>query len=127
MSENGEMSASKEVIDLQHLARYTLGEPQLNCEILGLFAQQSEACLSRLKETATESVWREAAHSLKGAASGVGAFRVAHAAEAAFACVGHQFAADRLNILDELAAAVIEAQVFIAAYVPENERKTKSA
>jgi hypothetical protein len=106
-------------IDLDHLARYTLGEITLNCEILNLFAQQSQACFLRLKDTADEGSWREAAHSLKGAAVGVGAMRVARAAENAFLCHGRRFATDRLDILAELAAAVAEARVFIESYIPQ--------
>jgi HPt (histidine-containing phosphotransfer) domain-containing protein len=64
-------------IDLQHLSRYTLGGRALEREVLQLFCSQSPLHHERLNNAASPSSWREAAHSLKGAAQAVGAFRVA--------------------------------------------------
>lgn len=68
-------------IDLVHLARHTLGDPQLEREVLQLFASQAEIYLNRLKEAADSRAWREAAHTIKGAARGIGAWQVAELAE----------------------------------------------
>jgi HPt (histidine-containing phosphotransfer) domain-containing protein len=68
-----------QVIDLDHLNRYTGGDPALNVEILRLFADQCTTLLARLEALANEDgagskSWHEATHALKGAARGVGAF-----------------------------------------------------
>jgi HPt (histidine-containing phosphotransfer) domain-containing protein len=66
-------------IDLDHLARMTLGERELEREVLTLFAQQSADLLQRLERLPREGA--SLAHTLKGSARGIGAFAVAEAAE----------------------------------------------
>lgn len=64
-------------IDLEHLARYTGGEKELNAEVLRLFDGQITrmvAELNGLLASRDGKRWRELAHSIKGAARGVGAF-----------------------------------------------------
>lgn len=70
-------------IDLTHLRRYTLGDRQLEVEVLGLFAGELPNTLARLKAAETEHEWRIAAHTLKGSARAVGAWEVAGAAQEA--------------------------------------------
>ena len=70
-----------EPIDREHLARMTLGERSLEREVLALFDRQAELLLARMRK-ATPVVAAAAAHTLKGSARGIGAWRVAHAAEA---------------------------------------------
>jgi HPt (histidine-containing phosphotransfer) domain-containing protein len=65
-------------IDLDHLARMTLGEKELEREVLMLFAQQSADLLARLEKLPREGA--SLAHTLKGSALGIGAFAVAEAA-----------------------------------------------
>jgi len=69
-----------EVIDLGHLARMTLGERNLEREVLALFSRQAEILLCRMDATSPATT-AAAAHTLKGSAVGIGAWRVAHAAE----------------------------------------------
>ena len=62
-------------IDLEHLARYTGGEKDLNGEILRLFDGQVTgmvAELNALLASRDSKRWREIAHTIKGAARGVG-------------------------------------------------------
>jgi HPt (histidine-containing phosphotransfer) domain-containing protein len=66
-------------IDLDHLARMTLGERELEREVLMLFAQQSADLLARLEKLPREGA--SLAHTLKGSARAIGAFAVAEAAE----------------------------------------------
>ena len=66
-------------IDLDHLARMTLGERELEREVLTLFAQQSTDLLARLEKLPREGA--SLAHTLKGSARGIGAFAVAEAAD----------------------------------------------
>ena len=78
------MSSNEQPVDLVHLGRYTGGDRVLNMEILSLFEGQCHEMLARLEALAAESGdgknWREIAHSLKGAARGIGAFALADAA-----------------------------------------------
>ena len=73
-------------IDLDHLARYTGGEKSLNAEILKLFDSQVTDMVGQLHaviEVRDAKRWREIAHTIKGAARGVGAFGMGEAAAAA--------------------------------------------
>ncbi len=65
------------MIDREHLKRYTLGDPVLEREILGLFLAQLPLTLEALKFAATDKDWHMAAHTLKGSARAVGAFELA--------------------------------------------------
>jgi HPt (histidine-containing phosphotransfer) domain-containing protein len=82
------MSTAERPIDLEHLNRYTGGDRGLNAEILKLFEDQCAATLAQLEELAKDDgvggkIWHQLTHTLKGAARGVGAFRLADiAAEA---------------------------------------------
>jgi HPt (histidine-containing phosphotransfer) domain-containing protein len=83
MSDSLAMQIAENPVDLRQLDRYTGGSRTLNEEILRLFADQCRETLSRLEalaHTADAKSWRETAHSLKGAARGVGAFALAKAA-----------------------------------------------
>lgn len=68
-------------IDLVHLARQTLGDRELEREILQLMACQVESCDARI-DLATAAERRSLAHAIKGAARNVGAFALGDAAEA---------------------------------------------
>ncbi len=57
----------------------TLGERELEREVLTLFAQQSTDLLARLEKLPREGA--SLAHTLKGSARGIGAFAVAQAAD----------------------------------------------
>ena len=69
-------------IDLHHLSRQTLGDRDLEREILALFVRQSAMLSERIRTTMAETDCRDIAHTLKGSARAVGAWRVAEAAEA---------------------------------------------
>jgi HPt (histidine-containing phosphotransfer) domain-containing protein len=70
-------------IDHDHLRRYTMGDLQLEMEVLALFAGELPRTLAALKTSSTETEWRMAAHTLKGSSRAVGAWRVSRAAVAA--------------------------------------------
>ena len=67
-------------IDLEHLARMTLGERSLEAEVLTLFDLQAGVLLARMRDSAPAAV-AAFAHTLKGSARGIGAWRVAEAAD----------------------------------------------
>ncbi len=70
-------------VDLAHLRRYTLGDKQLEFEVLGLFAGELPKTVAALRHAANDREWHMAAHTLKGSARAVGAWRLARAAQIA--------------------------------------------
>jgi HPt (histidine-containing phosphotransfer) domain-containing protein len=93
------------VIDAAHLARMTLGDRKLEREVLELFDRQAEMLLARMRAAEPAGV-ASLAHALVGSARGIGAWRVAAAAEALEAAI----AATGQPALRELTAAVGEAR-----------------
>ncbi len=75
------LAPSDDVIDLDHLSRMTLGERSLEREVLELFGRQADILLPRIA-AGSQTFAAAAAHTLKGSALGIGAWRVARAAEA---------------------------------------------
>jgi len=67
-------------IDEEHLGRMTLGDRSLEREVLEIFARQTTLTLGRIAG-AKRVCAAAAAHTLKGSARGIGAWRVADAAE----------------------------------------------
>jgi HPt (histidine-containing phosphotransfer) domain-containing protein len=67
------------VIDLDHLARMTLGDASLEAEVLTLFDRQAAVLLAHMRDAPPAAV-AAFAHTLKGSARGIGAWRVAEAA-----------------------------------------------
>jgi HPt (histidine-containing phosphotransfer) domain-containing protein len=68
-------------IDSVHLARVTFGERRLEEEVLQLFDRQAVLLTARIRSSSPTAV-AGLAHTLKGSALSIGAFDVAHAAEA---------------------------------------------
>ena len=95
-------------IDLQHLARMTLGDRGLEREVLALFDRQGDMLLPRIRCGAV-AVAAASAHTLKGSAVGIGAWRVAGAAEAVERANNSEFAA-AVEALD-LAIAETKAEI----------------
>jgi HPt (histidine-containing phosphotransfer) domain-containing protein len=102
-------AAEGPAIDLPHLERMTLGERSLQREVLALFERQAELLLPRLR-CGDRAAVAMLAHTLKGSARGIGAWRVAAAAEA----VEQAAETERLAAIDALAAAVAEIKAEIA-------------
>jgi HPt (histidine-containing phosphotransfer) domain-containing protein len=69
-------------VDRLHLRRQTLGDAGLEREILALFRRQSASVFAKLAEAREHKERRDLAHTLKGSARAIGAWRVAAAAEA---------------------------------------------
>lgn len=72
---------SGRAIDFAHLDQYTLGDQGLQGELLRLFSMQLEAQMGELQRCTNAGTWKQAAHTLKGAARAVGAWQVAEVAE----------------------------------------------
>ena len=67
-------------IDLDHLSRMTLGERELEREVLRLFERQADMLVVRMRDAAPSAI-AAYAHTLKGSAQGIGAWHVAQAAD----------------------------------------------
>jgi len=70
-------------IDRAYLARFTMGNSAVEHEVLHLFADQVPHYLQQLRDAAVDKAWQQAAHTIKGSASAVGAWRLARFAEMA--------------------------------------------
>ncbi len=106
-------------IDLVHLSRFTLGDRALEREALELFASQAGIYLERLRSAATDREWRDAAHSLKGSARAIGAFRVGAAAELAEALQGDALRRERAHWLASLDGFIAEARSYVESLLQD--------
>ena len=106
--------AEQAPVDMAHLARYTLDDAALEREVLELFCTQSVPYLERLRAAATQKHVYEAAHSLKGSARAVGAWRMAQAAEQVETLREDLPPEQRAARIGALEASLAEATAFIA-------------
>jgi len=97
------------VVDFAHLEGFANGDVGLIEEVLDLFREQSAIWGAMLWPD--HEGWRDAVHTLKGAARGIGAFQLGDACEACEAAG----AARLIEVRDALDAALQD----IAAYVHE--------
>lgn len=100
-------------IDLVHLSKYTMGNRSLENELLGLFRTQADLYLSRLDDAADETEWKNAAHSLKGSARGLGAWVLADLAEEAEKTP----VAARDGVMARIREAIASVNAFIDSFV----------
>jgi HPt (histidine-containing phosphotransfer) domain-containing protein len=109
-------------IDSAHLDRMTLGDASLEREVLAMFSGQAVGLIERLAALPSDAESSEAkdtkealalAHTLKGSARAIGAFRVADAAEGLEAAIRH--GDDPAQALARLKDAVAEARTAIDA------------
>ncbi len=117
LSEAPSLAPDDRPIDLVHLARMTMGDRSLEREVLQLFDRQSMLLIGRMRSAATGNV-ATLAHTLKGSARGIGAWRVARAAEALELAGSSD--ADIARALERLAAASDEARAVIAELLRAN-------
>ncbi len=99
-------------IDVTHLARMTLGDASLEREVLQLYDRQAEMLLARMQLAAPAAAGAHA-HTLKGSSSGIGAWKVARAAEAV-ELAANSGSADVAGAINCLVVAVGEARAVIA-------------
>lgn len=100
-------------VDLVHLAKYTMGNRDLEHEVLRLFTKQSLIYLERLRNAADQRTWREAAHTLKGSARGIGAWQVAEVATALEQVNSDRSNGKRDRLVKDLCHSISEANEFI--------------
>jgi len=106
-------------IDFDHLQRFTLGNRSLEREVLTLFRTQSRICLDRLRAAHSDRAWKEAAHTIKGSAAGIGAWAVQEAARSAERLVGDERLADGDAAIAELEDTLEKTDVFIGQFLNE--------
>ncbi|MET3525085.1 Hpt domain-containing protein [Phenylobacterium koreense] len=97
------------VVDFQYLEGFTAGDGDVIEEVLGLFREQA-AIWSNLLDPAADG-WRDAVHTIKGAARGIGAVALGDACARA--------EADGPGALDGVRDALDAALSDIAAYLHE--------
>ncbi len=103
------------VIDETHLERMTLGDRRLEREVLELFVRQTTIMLGRIVG-AEPAMAAAVAHTLKGSARGVGAWRVARAAELVESAANGESATGAMeDAVTELKSASLEASAAIGS------------
>ena len=100
-------------VDFGHLEAYTLNDAAVIEEVLRLFQHQCELWAPLL--ITTHEGWRDAAHTIKGAAGGIGAHALAAAAEAAERGDDTGAPTRLERVLDHMNAALMD----VAAYLHE--------
>lgn len=105
-------------VDFGHLESYAAGDASLIEEVLGLFREQASLWLRLLDPAAPSEGWRDAAHTLKGASLGVGAFALASACEAAETRADAAMG-ERSALLERIRDALDMTLSDIAAYLHE--------
>ncbi len=105
-------------VDFEHLERFAAGDRQVIDEVLAIFREQAGMWLRLLDPSVANSAWRDAAHTLKGSALGLGAH------DLATACAAAELAADsdlteRTLKLEKVRDALDLALADIAAYAHE--------
>ena len=98
--------AKSKPIDFAHLSRQTMGDKDLEIEILQLFTRNARTLLHDLATADGEQI-KAIAHRLKGSADAVGAFGVSAAAEAV------ENDSKDSAALAKVAVSVVEAENFI--------------
>jgi HPt (histidine-containing phosphotransfer) domain-containing protein len=109
-------------VNFKHLETYAAGDQAVVDEVLAIFREQAAMWIRLLDPAAEDEAWRDAAHTLKGSALGVGAFALAdecEAAELAQADVGQ-----RTRLLEQVRTELDRALADIAAYAHEQALKS---
>jgi len=71
------------IIDCEHFQTMTGGDKALQSEVLAIFDEQSQLWRRLLIPDAPVHTWRDAAHTVKGSARGLGLWALAQACETA--------------------------------------------
>jgi HPt (histidine-containing phosphotransfer) domain-containing protein len=102
------------ILDEKHLRGMTLGDATLEREVLEIFVRQATLSLGRIVG-AEPAIAAAAAHTLKGSARGIGAWRVADAAERLEQAAQGQGETAMAAAIRKLQAASLEACATIGA------------
>jgi HPt (histidine-containing phosphotransfer) domain-containing protein len=97
-------------IDIDHLGRMTLGDAGLERQVLAMFSAQTASLVEAIARLPADAF--VLAHTLKGSARSIGAFRLADAADRLETALAE--GNDTARPLDELADAASQARAAIA-------------
>jgi HPt (histidine-containing phosphotransfer) domain-containing protein len=114
------MAGTQIAVDIDHLSRYTGGDRALNAEVLRLFESQTSELVDRLRsimDACDAKSWKEATHTIKGAARGIGAFGLADAAAAAEPIDPVRDRSNAAIAIDDLKSHAAAVQAFIQTYL----------
>jgi hypothetical protein len=106
-------------IDLVHLARMTLGDPSLEGEMLEAFGLKASMLILRMQQAAHSSIGT-AAQALKASARGIGAWRIASAAEAVELAAASGAEPELKSAVDQLGVVAEETRAAIAELLQAN-------
>jgi HPt (histidine-containing phosphotransfer) domain-containing protein len=109
-------------VDFAHLETYAAHDGDVIDEVLAIFREQTTIWMRLLDPSGPDTIWRDGAHTLKGASLGVGAFALADACSAAEQGA-HLDAGQRTVLLNRVQDALDAALADIAAYVHERALK----
>ncbi len=109
----------KRPVDLVHLSHHTLGNRNLEREILGLFHRQSALYLERMTAAKSADAWREAAHTIKGSARGIGAWEIVRFAEQAEKMTWSAGQV-KTRLIGKLTRSIQDANIFILQVLGDN-------
>lgn len=112
LKESSSIVVDEPPIDVGHLARMSCGKRNLEFQVLELFDRQADMLLGRMRQLEPAGV-ASVAHTLAGSARGIGAWRVAEAAEALERAVAET--RELATALEALDWAVIDARLAICA------------
>jgi HPt (histidine-containing phosphotransfer) domain-containing protein len=110
-------------VDFGYLETYAANDQAVIDEVLALFREQAALWMRLLDPAAENDAWRDAAHTLKGSALGVGATALAQACAAAEQAAGMN-AVERTIRLERVRDALEAALADIAAYTHEQALKS---
>ena len=113
--------AAAPAVDLVHLNRFTLGHQTLEREVLAIFVSQMGDYLDRLKGASDAKAWREAAHTIKGSAWGIGAWTLGEQASAAEKLGVYCPEATREALIANIGRAASEVEAFIANFLDSEQ------
>ncbi len=100
-------------VDFAHLEAYAAHDGDVIDEVLEIFREQTAIWIRLLDPLGPATVWRDGAHTLKGASLGVGAFALAEA------CAAAEQGAERAVLLSRIQDRLDAALSDIAAYAHE--------
>lgn len=104
---------SSQPVDRAHLARYTMGDAELEREVLELFANQTWKTIAELRQAVTDKSWHVAAHTLKGSARAVGAWDLACEAERAERLAGASDSSAATDAIERIERAATVATRYV--------------
>ncbi len=110
-------------LDLVHLSRQTLGDRELEVELLGLFDKQAGQIIARLASalSGSDRKWRhDLCHTLRGSARAIGAVKVARFAQSYEDGLAAQLSDAQLaGLIEDMKLSVEEAQAEIRSLLSD--------